>query len=291
MRRLIAALFPRLQPAPRGRRKPLRRRRRWSPQLRLAVRYGAISLAVLAVAGSALWSWQSGRAARAGDALLAAALRASAQAGLTVEDVLLEGRHYTPRAAVLAAVALERGEPILRFDPKLVRARLLALPWIRGASVERQLPDTVVVRIVERRPLALWQRKGRLVLVDDAGEVITARRLGRFRDLPIIIGRDAPENAAALLRMLAGEPGLRARVRAATRIGKRRWTVRLDNGIEIRLPENNAADAWQRLARLERKHKLLAGDVVTVDLRLPDQMILRTRAPRRRLPAAGGRDT
>ena len=77
--------------------------------------------------------------------------------------------------------------------------------------------------------------------------------------------------------MLAREPELHQRVDAAIRVGDRRWNIRMDNGIYIRLPEKNAIDAWNRFAKLERKHKLLKQDLVSIDLRIPDQLIVRTR--------------
>ena len=52
----------------------------------------------------------------------------------------------------------------------------------------------------------------------------------------------------------------------------------MDNGVYVRLPETDALSAWQRFARLERQHKLLKQDLLSIDLRIPDQLIVRTRA-------------
>jgi cell division protein FtsQ len=83
-----------------------------------------------------------------------------------------------------------------------------------------------------------------------------------------------------LLSILSQEPALKRRVNAAVRIGERRWNIRMDNGVFVRLPEDNALKAWRRFARLERQHKLLKQDLLSIDLRLPDQLIVRTRAGR-----------
>src|SRR3546814_9628127 len=63
---------------------------------------------------------------------------------------------------LLAALGIGRGEPILRFDPDAAHEAILALPWVKTASVERRLPDTIFVRIEERRPMALWQNERQL---------------------------------------------------------------------------------------------------------------------------------
>jgi cell division protein FtsQ len=146
---------------------------------------------------------------------------------------------------------------------------------VRAAGVERCLPTMLRVSIRERRPMALWQRDGRFVLVDDRGEKITDRDLGRFRDLVILIGEDAPRHAPTLFAMIASEPDLARRVAAATRVGERRWNLTLRGGIQVQLPEEEPHRAWRRLALLDERHRLLERDIRTIDMRLPDRLIVK----------------
>ena len=253
-------------------------RRRPAPRWvrRTARAGGAAALAAVALGGAA-WLWQSGRievaAGRAFDALAAQ----MADAGVRVENVFLEGRRHESSDSVATALAIPRGAPMLGIDLEAARRRLEKLPWVRSAGVERRFPDTVRVTIVERRPLALWQRRNELVLVDDRGEVIPHEDLGRFPGLLVVVGKDAPAHVGALLRILSNEPALKKRVNAAVRVGARRWNLRMDNGVYVWLPERGALDAWSRLARFERLHGLLGQDLQSIDLRLPDQLIVRTR--------------
>jgi cell division protein FtsQ len=153
---------------------------------------------------------------------------------------------------------------------------LEAIPWVRSASVERLFPDTIYVRIKEREPLALWQYKGKLSLVDRDGVVVTSDRLERWAGLPLVVGEDAPAHAAEIVDILATEPTLARRVNAASWIGGRRWNLRMDNGVDVQLPEKGAAAAWAQLAKLERTNSLLDRNVEVVDLRLPDRLVVRT---------------
>jgi cell division protein FtsQ len=75
--------------------------------------------------------------------------------------------------------------------------------------------------------------------------------------------------------MLGTEPELAARVNAAVRVGNRRWNLRIDNAIDVLLPADAPAGAWAQLARLERSSAILKRDVHTVDVRLPDRLVLR----------------
>ena len=195
--------------------------------------------------------------------------------GLTVTDITVEGRETTDRETILTALAAGLGTPILSVSPMRVKQQLEALPWVRSAVIERRLPGTLYIRLVERKPLALWQHGGKLELLDHDGGVIPVTRLDRFAKLPLVVGEGAASHAAELLEMLASDPDLRSRVTAAIRVGDRRWNLRIDNATDVLLPADEAASAWSQLARRERSSAILKRGVLTIDLRLPDRLVLR----------------
>ena len=209
-----------------------------------------------------------------------AALSTTAALGLVVTDIEVEGRETTDTATILAALDAYAGTPILAISPVRARQQLEALPWVRTAAIERRLPGTLFVRLVERKPLAVWQHDGKQELIDRDGTVIPVPDLSRFARLPTVVGGAAARHGAAeLLDALASEPDLAARVTAAVRVGDRRWNVRIDNTIDVLLPEQDAARAWSKLASLERQNRVLQREVATVDLRLPDRLVMRVNDP------------
>ncbi len=203
----------------------------------------------------------------------------SGQTGLVVRDVLVEGRRRTPPEALRARLGFEVGMPLLAVDTAAAKDRLETLAWVERASVARMLPDTVQVRLLERQPLALWQRDGRFEVIDRAGAVIEGAVTDRpqeYAHLRVLVGDDAPQGAAALFALLSTEPALSSRVVAATRVGGRRWNVHLDNQIEVLLPERNALGAWRLLADKAREEGLLERAITAIDLRfLPERLRLR----------------
>ena len=200
---------------------------------------------------------------------------ATAALDFRVADIRVEGRATTDRETILDALGARPGTPILAVDPVRAKQQLEALPWVRSALIERRLPDTLYVRLVEREPLALWQHAGKIELIDHAGAVIPVTRLDRFAKLPLVVGEDAASHAAELLAMLASEPELARRVTAAVRVGGRRWNLRIDNVIDVLLPADEPAAAWGDLARLQRSSAILKRDVLTIDMRLPDRLVVR----------------
>ncbi|MEQ8603535.1 MAG: FtsQ-type POTRA domain-containing protein [Marivibrio sp.] len=246
--------------------------RRW---MKPALAGGAGLCALAAVVGASAWSVQSGALARWSQAVLDAGVETTREAGLALEAVYVTGRKETDRNAILEALDVEIGAPILTLDPDVLRAKLEGLGWVAAARVERRLPDALIVRLEERSAAAIWQRDGELVLIDRAGAVIGAQDVPRFGHLKVLVGEGAPQHAARLLDILDAEPAMKARVRAAVWMGERRWNLRFDNGVDVRLPEDDPQAAWARLARLERDHEILARAVAAIDLRQPDRLIVR----------------
>ena len=196
--------------------------------------------------------------------------------GLVVTDIQVEGRHTTDAATILAALDAHYGTPILGVSPARAKQQLEALPWVRSASIERRLPGTIAVHLVERRPLGVWQHDGKQELIDQDGTVIPVTDLSRFAKLPTVVGDDqARHGAAQLLGLLASEPDIDSRVTAIVLVGDRRWNVRIDNAIDVMLPEDDMAGAWSKLAELQRTNQILQRNVETIDMRLPDRLVLR----------------
>lgn len=255
------------------------RPRWWQP----TIFAGVLVLGVSMFGALGFWIGSSGATAQAGAAIKSQTLQLTSRLGFAVRDVFAEGRVRTDKAALRNQLGLEVGQPILALDPDAAKARLEQLPWVARASVERRLPDRVTVRLIERRPLAFWQREDRFELVDRDGFVIARDPTRRTDDtdalygqLPVLVGDHAPRHAASLFAMLSTEPALWGQVAAATWVGDRRWTLRLHNRVDVLLPERNLLRAWRFLARKARDDQLLKRAVSVIDLRfLPNRLRLR----------------
>lgn len=279
-----------LNPFGKGARKKSRRQRKPRFQRRTIVAF----LAVTAIAGTVAGGWHLiaiGWPTRAWNSAGENMLRSSAAAGLAVSEVVVEGRHYAARTDLMKALGVVRGMPILAFDPGSARDRIEQLGWIRRAEVARRLPDVVYVRIEERVPLALWQRNGKLQLVDRNGAVILKQNVAAFTDLPLIVGEDAPQHAASLIDLLTAFPEIAAQTDAAIRVSGRRWNLRLSSGIDIRLPEDGLAEALGRLDDFQRRQNVLDRDIIAVDLRKPDRLIVRVHPKARERIGLDGKNT
>ena len=265
----------RTESLPRAKSRPAAARRRPRAKLtRRMLRLAAYGIASAAAISGSTYAVESGWADKQVTLVANRLIQITAQSGFRVRNVLVEGRVETKSGDILAALKAERGAPLLDIDVAAAKARLEGLPWIKSAEVERQLPDTLRVKVEERKPFALWQLGQRLSVIDREGVVIVKDNVGRFADRPLVVGEGAERRAAEILDLVASEPAISKAVDAAVLVSGRRWNLRLKGGIEVRLPEEGMDAAWHRLARMERETRLLNKAITAIDLRQPDRVIV-----------------
>lgn len=241
-----------------------------------AIKTVAICMCLSAVVYPPYEAWQNGALDRAYAQLAEKTVAFTRNQGLEVQEILVDGRYYTGKDELLSTLGIGRGSAILGIDLDQAQNRLLALPWVKNASVERRLPNTILVHLEEKKPLALWQNKGALVLIDERGAVILGEEPAIFDNLLLIIGSDAPTFAQELVGILSTSPAIFKRVAVASRIGERRWDLKMHNGIVVKLPEQQMDIAWSRLQELQDSSNILDQAILSIDLRLPDRLYIET---------------
>jgi cell division protein FtsQ len=193
-------------------------------------------------------------------------------AGFRITTVAINGRKQLTQDEVLGIGGVNGRSSLLFLDAAIVRDKLQANPWIAEATVLKFYPGHLQIDIVERTAFALWQQDGRLAVIADDGAVLEPYLSRRFISLPLVVGKGAEIRARDFLALLARYPQVRAATQAAVFVGERRWNLRLKDGLDIRLPENDVGDALAALSKLDKEERLFSRDIVAVDMRLPDRL-------------------
>jgi cell division protein FtsQ len=196
----------------------------------------------------------------------------TARTGFAVDQIKVVGNRETSEIDVLDRLELDGWTSLIGFDAGAARQRIETLPWVELAAVRKVYPHALEVRVEERQPFAIWQQGRDLSVIEKSGRIIAPYVGGREAGLPLIIGIGAPERAPDLLARLAQYPELKARVKGYIRIGERRWDLKLENGITVKLPEEGEDQAIADLVRMDRETGLLTRDIVAVDMRISDRL-------------------
>lgn len=231
-----------------------------------------VGFAAVLVGLGVLWIYR----VPAGEAVTMFVARAT---GATVTSIVVEGAVYTGKDEMQEALGLGKGDSLVGFDAGKARARIEKLPWVRLASVDRELPATVKVMVYEHVPLARVVSEGAIWVVNQEGKGIVQDGDNRFAGLPLLQGDGAATSAGALFATLSAWPQLISQLREAKFVGHRRWDLRFVSGVVVQLPEETAnygpGAALPILAKLEETRHVLTLNAGEVDLRLPDKVVLR----------------
>jgi cell division protein FtsQ len=195
--------------------------------------------------------------------------------GFRVAAVAIAGNKHLSREEILAIAGIGGRTSLLFLNAAETRAKLKANAWVGDATVQKLFPDRLAITVVERVAFALWQTGGQINVIADDGTVLESYVSPAVLTLPFVVGTGAATRAKDFVALLNRHPALRKNVRAAVLVGERRWNLRLNNGIDVKLPETGVADALDQLAALDRDKQLLARDITIVDLRLPDRVVVR----------------
>lgn len=207
----------------------------------------------------------------------------AARSGFQVAKIEVQGLRRMDEMPVYSLALDEIDRSMLSVDLGALRARVMTLGWVEDARVTRRLPNTLVINIVERNPVAVWQHGGQLSLIDVNGVELEKVDGRSMPDLPLVVGPQANRETKSLQSLMEAAPALKPLLAGATWVGNRRWDLRFQSGETLSLPEGGsaAAAALMKFAQLDGVNRLLGRGIVRFDMRDPARFVLRMPPDRR----------
>jgi cell division protein FtsQ len=243
----------------------------WILHRKLMLRLAAAGIAAVAIVG----------AYEARDMVVAGAMNLYglaqgefARAGFGIYKINISGQSLTSEGTILTALGLQAMTNTVSFDADAALARIEAIPSVKSAAIRKKYPGELIVTIEEKVPMARWRFGDATYLVDEFGNAV-APDDGSFRELPLVVGEGAADDAIVMVRTLERYPQITRDLAALSRIGDRRWDLIFYSGLRVQLPENGVAQALQQLDMYQTSDQLLDRDVSVIDMRVPGMVSLK----------------
>ncbi len=196
--------------------------------------------------------------------------------GFNLKEILIEGHDRLKSNEILNDLKLVQKNPLFSFSLTAIQEDALKNPWIRSIAIQRQLPSTLYLRVVERRPIALWKNEKNITyMVDDEGDLIHATIPIEYQLLPTIIGQNAHQQTPKIIKLIQNFSTISSRLTGLSWVGERRWDLILDKKLHIQLPEENTKKALIKLEKLQIDHKIFEKNILKIDLRVPHKTIIK----------------
>lgn len=221
--------------------------------------------------------WQVGEVSGVNAYVRAEAVEAVGRAGFTVKSIEVVGANRIDNLRIYDIALDQKDRSMAAIDLAAVRRDLLQYGWVADARVSRRLPDTLVIDLVERTPVAVWLNRGQYTLIDDRGRLLPGVDASSVSDLPVIVGSNAPGQMRELQDLLTAAPALRPRLSGASWMGNRRWDLHFNTGETLALPDDAEAAkrAFADFARMDGVNRLLGRGIRRFDMRIAGRFVLR----------------
>ncbi|MGO0308018.1 cell division protein FtsQ/DivIB [Endozoicomonas acroporae] len=158
------------------------------------------------------------------------------------------GFEYLSREQVEGVLQPHLQDRFFALDLRQMQQVLMAMPWIKTASVRRQWPDSVQVSLTEQQPVARW---GNSALISNEGEVFAPEDIAGFSAMPVL---DGPEELAVevmqqylAISQLLRPMGLRLTMLKRSNSGSWRFTI---GHVEVNIGRDRRMERLQRFVRL-----------------------------------------
>jgi cell division protein FtsQ len=208
-----------------------------------------------------------------------------------ISQVSVTGRfqRVSPIEVEQAVKARVRDIGLVSVDLAAVQRAVELLPWVDTATVERQWPRALNIRVVEQVAAARWGANG---LLNTRGELFISEARHIPPELPRLSGPQGSESEVARRYLAAQaqitEAGMRV---TAVRLDARgAWEFDLDNGITVRLGRRQIDERFARFVQAGvGQISARANDINYIDMRYTNGFAIGWRSGGQRV-ASGAAD-
>ncbi|HEY0141701.1 MAG TPA: FtsQ-type POTRA domain-containing protein [Thermoanaerobaculia bacterium] len=195
-----------------------------------------------------------------------------------VQHIEISGAAHTPRAALDRVTQQYVGLNLFQIDIGRVQHDLGGLPWVNRIDIEKKLPDTLRIKIAERRPVALAREGEVLRYVDEKGVAFAelSPTVGDD-DLPLVVdarGEELARTVTLLMALRKSDPHLYARISEVRPIPPRGFAL-FDRhlGAFIYANSDDISAKWRSLYAVLQAEQ--HAQIVYADLRFADRIVIK----------------
>ena len=149
--------------------------------------------------------------------------------------------------------------------------------WIDKITIKRIMPDIINIQVIEYKPFAIWLDNDKKFIIDKDGNPVPFleeyETSEEFKNMIILSGKNANKNVKSLFNILSIDAELSKEIYSANWVGNRRWDIRFFDGLLVKLPEDNIAEAWENLLKLYELSNI-DKSIKSIDLRVAGKIYI-----------------
>lgn len=193
-------------------------------------------------------------------------------AGFVVKNINISGISKKKLVILNNELGINKKDSIFKLSTNEIYQNIICHNFVKSAIVKKNLPNTINIKITEKKPIAIFQNNGKFFLIDAGGSYIE-EILFKSYNLPIVVGNEANLQAKNIIDKISKFKTIFTKLESMIFVRKRRWDIIISEGIYVKLPETNTEEALEILENLLTKESIKASK--SIDLRIKGNIILK----------------
>ena len=196
--------------------------------------------------------------------------------GFELNYIQVSGNKTVSKDDIIKKVVFKNCDNLFCVNLKQSKNEIEKNNWIKSAKLKYSLPSKLFIVIEEEKPKFLLKQNKNITLLNLEGKKIQDIKIisKAYEDLLVLSGDGVEHKILNLLNIFSVGTSISEKIKEATLVSSRRWSLKHSSNIIIELPEDNPSKAFYKIVELENKYGLLNERLKKIDLRISDRMII-----------------
>tara|TARA_B100000242_G_C43030904_1_gene480262 strand:+ start:613 stop:1272 length:660 start_codon:yes stop_codon:yes gene_type:complete len=189
----------------------------------------------------------------------------------SIDEILIENNKILNSTEIKNEFSFLYEKNLFFLKNKNIKKKLKQNSFVDSFEIKKIYPNKIIIKIFEKKPVAILQNKRKKYYFTDKGEVIKFLELKKYNDLPIVFGDKV--SFSIFYENLKKMNFPTNKIKSFYFFESNRWDLVTTKNQTVKLPSNNYLESLNNFLRLEidqnfEKYKIF-------DYRINNQLILK----------------
>ena len=189
----------------------------------------------------------------------------------SIDEILIENNKILNSTEIKNEFSFLYEKNLFFLKNKNIKKKLKQNSFVDSFEIKKIYPNKIIIKIFEKKPVAILQNKRKKYYFTDKGEVIKFLELKKYNDLPIVFGDKVSFNIFYENLKKMNFPT--NKIKSFYFFESNRWDLVTTKNQTVKLPSNNYLESLNNFLQLEidqnfEKYKIF-------DYRINNQLILK----------------
>tara|TARA_Y100001960_G_scaffold48508_1_gene49136 strand:- start:963 stop:1637 length:675 start_codon:yes stop_codon:yes gene_type:complete len=192
---------------------------------------------------------------------------------LPIKIIEIEGINNSDKKEIVKRLNQFRGKSIIFISRNQLKESAYSLQFVKELRAKKIYPDKIKLIIIEHKPIGIFINKNKKFVITNGGELIENYQVNKFKDLPLVYGKEAGKNFPTFYQSLESMNFQIELIKQFNYFDINRWDVILKDGKVVKLPTENYENSLNKFLSIYKKNNF--SNFKVFDFRIKGQLVLK----------------